>query len=43
MVTAFAEDMNVVAHEGPPVNGAFAFDDEFAQSFQETRLVLVVL
>ena len=43
MLTALEEDMNVAVHEGPPVNGACAFDNELAESFKEPHPVLVVL
>jgi len=38
VLTGLEEKMDVVAHEGPRVDGTFAFDDDKAESFQERFL-----
>ena len=39
---ALEEDMDVIVHKDPGEDGAFAFVDGLAKTFQETGLVLIV-
>jgi hypothetical protein len=43
MLAAFEEEMDVVIHEDPGIDGAFSLYDILSQSFEKSYLVLVVI
>ncbi len=42
LLPAFEEEMNVIVHERPGIDGAFPMEKDFSETFQELGLVLVV-
>ena len=42
LLAAFEEEMNVIVHKHPGIDGAFSFDDVLAEPFKEQGFVLVI-